>query len=108
MTNIALPQLSTALHATTGQLQWIASAFTLVAGVGMLPGLLTDPGQRARAVMIWTAASAVGLPLGPVIGGLLLDHFWWGAVFLPNAGLALAGVAAVAVFVPENGGAPAR
>ena len=35
--NIALPQLSTALHATTGQLQWIASAFTLVAGVGMLP-----------------------------------------------------------------------
>ena len=161
VTNIALPQLSTALHATTGQLQWIASAFTLVAGVGMLPAanladrygrkrllagslvlfaaasgwcalsgssgeliaaqavlglagaallplgfamlptLFPDPGQRARAVMIWTAASAVGLPLGPVIGGLLLDHFWWGAVFLPNAGLALAGVAAVAVFVPE-------
>lgn len=161
VTNIALPQLSTALHATIGQLQWIASAFTLVAGVGMLPAanladrygrkrllagslvlfaagscwcalsgssgeliaaqavlglagaallplgfamlptLFPDPGQRAWAVMIWTAASAVGLPLGPVIGGLLLDHFWWGAVFLPNAGLALAGVAAVAVFVPE-------
>jgi MFS transporter, DHA2 family, multidrug resistance protein len=159
--NIALPQLSTSLHATTGQLQWIASAFTLVAGVGMLPAanladrygrkrllagslvvfaaasgwcalsgssgeliaaqtvlglagaallplgfamlptLFPDPGQRARAVMIWAAASAVGLPLGPVIGGLLLDHFWWGAVFLPNAGLALASVAAVAVFVPE-------
>ena len=67
----------------------------------MLPTLFPDPGERARAVMIWTAASAVGLPLGPVIGGLLLDHFWWGAVFLPNAGLALVGVAAVAVVVPE-------
>jgi MFS transporter, DHA2 family, multidrug resistance protein len=159
--NIALPQLSTALHATTGQLQWIASAFVLVAGVGMLPAanlgdrhgrkrllvgslvlfaaasgwcavsgspgeliaaqavlglagaallplgfamlptLFPDPGQRTRAVMIWTAASAVGLPLGPIIGGLLLDHFWWGAVFLPNAGLALVGMTAVAVFVPE-------
>jgi MFS transporter, DHA2 family, multidrug resistance protein len=159
--NIALPQLSTALHATTGQLQWISSAFILVAGVGMLPAanlgdrygrkrlmvsalvlftaasgwcavsgstgeliaaqavlglagaallplgfamlptLFPDSGQRAKAVLIWTAASTVGLPLGPIIGGLLLDHFWWGAVFLPNAGLALIGAAAVAVFVPE-------
>jgi MFS transporter, DHA2 family, multidrug resistance protein len=159
--NIALPELSTSLHATTGQLQWFATAYTLVVGVAMLPAanlgdrygrkrllvgslvlfaaasawcaLSTSAGEliaargvlglagaaqiplgfamlptlfperdaRARAVALWTLASSAGLPLGPIIGGWLLDHFWWGSVFLINVPLAAVGAAALTVFLPE-------
>ena len=52
---------------------------------------------RSRAISVWTAAVALGIPVGPLLGGWLLDHFWWGSVFLIN--VPLAAVAAVALFV---------
>jgi EmrB/QacA subfamily drug resistance transporter len=58
--------------------------------------------ERARAVAVLTASVAVGLPLGPLVGGWLLAHFWWGSVFLinvPVVGLALAGTV---LLVPES------
>lgn len=58
--------------------------------------------ERSRAIAIWSAAAGIGVPFGPVVGGFLLDHFWWGSVFLVNvpvAGLALIAGAAV---VPES------
>jgi DHA2 family multidrug resistance protein-like MFS transporter len=48
----------------------------------VLPVLFTDPADRARAMSIWVTSTALGLPLGPILGGWLIDNFWWGSVFL--------------------------
>jgi DHA2 family multidrug resistance protein-like MFS transporter len=64
-----------------------------VGGAGILPASLAlvtlfFPGdERAKAFGIWSAMTVLGLPLGPVLGGWLLEHFWWGSVFLINVPL---------------------
>ena len=52
-----------------------------------------EPREQGRAIAVWTASVALGMPLGPIVGGLLLDHFWWGSIFLLN-------VVSVAIVVP--------
>jgi len=51
---------------------------------------------------VWVTSTAIGLPLGPIVGGWLLDHFWWGSVFLINVPLVVIGGIAVALLVPES------
>jgi hypothetical protein len=68
----------------------------------VLPTLFPVEAERARAFTIWVTSTAIGLPLGPIIGGWLLEHFWWGSIFLINVPLVVIGVAAVAVLVPES------
>ncbi|HVM65249.1 MAG TPA: MFS transporter [Acidimicrobiales bacterium] len=60
------------------------------------------PQERARAIGIWAGVSGLGIGLGPLIGGELLDHFWWGSVFLINVPIVLAALAAVRLIVPES------
>jgi DHA2 family multidrug resistance protein-like MFS transporter len=50
----------------------------------MIRTLFRDPGQRTKAVGIWTGVMTAGVGLGPVVSGVLLQHFWWGSVFLVN------------------------
>jgi len=60
-------------------------------------GATFPPERRAGAIAAWSASSGVGVALGPLLGGVLVDHFWWGSVFLVNlpiVGLAFAGVLA--------------
>jgi EmrB/QacA subfamily drug resistance transporter len=60
------------------------------------------PEEQRRAVFIWSAIGALGTPLGPIVGGIMLDHFWWGSVFwinIPTIGVILA---AGAVLIPES------
>ncbi|GGQ76330.1 MFS transporter [Couchioplanes azureus] len=61
-----------------------------------------DAEERRRAIGIWAAVSSLGIACGPVIGGLLLDHFWWGSIFLLNVPIAAIALIAVAVLVPES------
>ncbi|MEU8199228.1 MFS transporter [Microbispora amethystogenes] len=61
-----------------------------------------DPHERGRAIAVFTAALALGLPLGPIVGGYLLDHFWWGSIFLVNIPVVVVAVVAAAVFIPES------
>jgi EmrB/QacA subfamily drug resistance transporter len=66
----------------------------------------TSPEQRTRAIAIWGSASGFGVAIGPVAGGLLLSHFWWGSVFLVNVPIVigcLAGIAAVVPALPAAG-----
>jgi MFS transporter, DHA2 family, multidrug resistance protein len=159
--NLALPTLSVRLHASTGDLQWIADSYSLVLAALMLPaGLLGDrygrkrillialvlfggaslacayststgmligaraalgigaaaifplalsvlpvlfaPEERQRAVAAMSGATMLSFPIGPIVGGYLLDHFWWGSVFLINVPVVVIALIAVAVLLPES------
>jgi EmrB/QacA subfamily drug resistance transporter len=58
--------------------------------------------ERPRAVGIWAAANFVALPIGPILGGWLLTHYWWGWVFLINVPVALIGLIAGFALLPES------
>ncbi len=86
----------------------LARAAMGLGGAAVMPQTLSiitnvfDPRERARAIGIWAAAVGVAIAIGPIAGGLLLDHFWWGSVFLINVPLTAVGVVAIMLFVPES------
>jgi MFS family permease len=159
--NLALPTIATDLHASTGDLQWIADAYSLVLAAAVLPaGLLGDrfgrkkvliialalfgassafcsyatsageliaarailgigasaifplslsvlpvlfaPEERQRAIAIMSSATFLSFPIGPLFGGWLLDHFWWGSVFLINVPVVILAIIAVTFLLPES------
>jgi EmrB/QacA subfamily drug resistance transporter len=61
-----------------------------------------EPHERAKAIGIWTSAVGIGVAIGPVLGGLLLSHFWWGSVFLINVPVTIIGGVAAVMLVPES------
>ncbi len=79
----------------------IAGAGLIVMGFATLPVLFSE-GERPRAVGIMAAATFVSLPLGPILGGWLLTHAWWGWVFLINVPVALVGLIATFTLVPAS------
>jgi MFS transporter, DHA2 family, multidrug resistance protein len=58
--------------------------------------------EHAKALAAWAAASFLGMPLGPIVAGYLLDHFWWGSIFLINIPVAVLALIAGAVLIPET------
>ncbi|MFT9665510.1 MFS transporter [Streptomyces rhizosphaericola] len=60
-----------------------------------------DDSERVRAIGLWATVNSLGFAAGPLVGGLVLDHFWWGAIFLINIPVALIGLVAVVRLVPE-------
>src|SRR6202522_3746746 len=77
-------------------------------GAAVMPQTLSiianvfEPHERAKAIGIWTSAVGIGVAIGPVLGGLLLTHFWWGSVFLINVPVTIAGAVAALILVPES------
>ncbi len=82
----------------------LAGAGLIVMAVSAL-AVLFPPEERPKAVGIWAAANIVSFPIGPILGGWLLSHYWWGWVFLINAPIALIGFVAVVLLVPESSSA---
>jgi EmrB/QacA subfamily drug resistance transporter len=77
-------------------------------GAAVMPQTLSiitnvfDSDERPKAIGIWASAVGVAIAAGPVTGGLLLNHFWWGSVFLINVPLTAIGVIAILLLVPES------
>ncbi|WP_081236100.1 MFS transporter [Streptomyces viridosporus] len=78
-------------YATTPETMILARALLGVAGATLMPATLAlirnlfhDPRERSLAVGIWGATASAGTAVGPILGGFLLEHFWWGSVFLIN------------------------
>jgi EmrB/QacA subfamily drug resistance transporter len=67
-----------------------------------LIAVIFPPETRRVALSIWSVIAGAGVALGPVIGGLLLDNFWWGSAFLVNVPVALVTVVAAFVLLPES------
>ena len=78
-----------AAFSTSAELLIAARALLGVAGAALAPSTLSllrsmflDPRQRTVAVGVWISSFSAGGAVGPVLGGVLLEHFWWGSVFL--------------------------
>jgi EmrB/QacA subfamily drug resistance transporter len=159
--SLALPTIAGDLHASTGDLQWISDAYSLVIAAAILPaGLLGDrygrkrvllialalfgvssaacayaasvgeliaarallgvgaagvmplalsvlpvlftAAERPRAIAVIASTTFISFPIGPIVGGALLDHFWWGSVFLINVPVVVIALLAVAFLMPES------
>jgi EmrB/QacA subfamily drug resistance transporter len=85
-----------------------ARAVMGLGGAAVMPQTLSiisnvfEPRERPKAIGIWATAVGVGVAVGPVLGGILLAHFWWGSVFLINVPVTALGVVAVLALVPES------
>ncbi|GAA4593051.1 EmrB/QacA subfamily drug resistance transporter [Actinoplanes octamycinicus] len=86
-------------------------------GVGaafLMPGTLSilttvfDDAERKKAIAIWGSVLLLGALGGPSLGGLLLEHFWWGSVFLMNIPVAALGIVAALAIIPESRGPAGR
>ncbi|WP_166349681.1 MFS transporter [Phytoactinopolyspora limicola] len=80
-----------AAYSTTSEMLIAARALLGIGGATLAPSTLAlirhmfrDDRQRRTAIAVWTGAFSSGFPLGSIIGGILVDHFWWGSVFLIN------------------------
>ena len=79
----------------------LAGAGVIVMAISALTVLFSKE-ERPKAVGIWAAANFLSLPIGPILGGWMLSHFWWGWVFLINAPVAAIGVVALITLVPKS------
>lgn len=99
--------LAAGLADSTGQLvaaragMGVGGALLLTTTLAVAMQIFTAD-EQPRAIGIWSAVNALGFAAGPLIGGFMLNHFWWGAIFLINLPVAALALAAVIVLVPES------
>jgi EmrB/QacA subfamily drug resistance transporter len=82
--------------------QGLGAAFIMPSTLSIITNVFTDPGERARAISLWAGVSGLGVAIGPLSGGYLLGHFWWGSIFLVNVPIVLVALVGVAVLVPNS------
>ncbi|MFF7754887.1 MFS transporter [Streptomyces sp. NPDC007971] len=82
----------------------VGGAMIMPATLSILRQVFPDRRERALAIGVWSAVAAVGAAVGPLLGGFLLEHFWWGAVFLVNIPLMLVSLPVGRMLLPESRG----
>lgn len=86
-----------------------ARAFLGLGAATMMPATLAliritfpNPRELSTAIGIWAATATLGAAAGPVVGGFLLEHYWWGSIFLINVPVSIAAIIGTLIFAPAN------
>jgi EmrB/QacA subfamily drug resistance transporter len=104
----ASASLAGALVDTTAELiaaravMGLGAALMFPSTLSLLVNVFTERGERAKAIGIWGATTGVGIATGPIVGGWLLERFWWGSIFAFMAAAAAAVAVLVARVVPTS------
>ncbi|MCU1375527.1 MAG: putative transporter [Actinomycetia bacterium] len=83
-------------------LMGLGAATVTPTSLAIVTELFPSPKERARAFGVWAGVGSLGLAIGPVVGGTLLDHFWWGSAFLAGAPVLLVILAATWIVLPRS------
>src|SRR4051795_7202920 len=97
----AMSQSATMLTLTRA-FMGIGAALIMPATLSLLTNIFTDPKERARAIGVWAAVAGGGSAIGPLLGGFLLRHFWWGSVFLINVPVTIVAFLAGRALLPVS------
>ncbi|MFJ8596703.1 MFS transporter [Streptomyces sp. NPDC093598] len=98
-----------AAYATSAETLIAARAVLGIGGATLMPStmalvrtMFTDPAQRTKAIGVWSGVMTAGIALGSVMSGVLVEHFWWGSVFLVNLPAMLLLLVLGPVLLPES------
>ncbi len=80
----------------------VAGALIYPSTLALLTNIFTNPRERAVAIGTWAGVSGLAVALGPVAGGVLLQHYWWGSVFMVNLPIVVVAVVLGALLLPES------
>jgi EmrB/QacA subfamily drug resistance transporter len=86
----------------TRALMGVGAALIMPATLSLLTNIFTNPRERGRAIGTWAAVAGAAGSIGPVLGGFLLAHFWWGSVFLINVPVAAGALIAGRFLLPPS------
>lgn len=104
-----------AAFSPTSQALIVARVLLATGAAMMMPATLAiirhtfeDPHERGVAIGIWAAIASGGAALGPIVGGLMLEYFWWGSVFLLNVPVIVVAIVLAAIWIPKSQPNPDR
>jgi EmrB/QacA subfamily drug resistance transporter len=80
----------------------VGGALVMPATLSILTNVFADAKERAQAIAIWAGTAGIAVALGPITGGWLLEHFWWGSVFLINIPVVVVALVAGKLLVPTS------
>jgi EmrB/QacA subfamily drug resistance transporter len=92
---------STGTLIATRALMGVAAAFIFPASLAILTSVFPDPSERQKALGIWGATSGIAVAFGPIVGGALLEHFWYGSIFLVNVPIVIVTLIAGGILIPR-------
>ena len=86
----------------------VGAAALMPSTLSILTNVFSTDRDRSRAIGIWSASAGLGVAIGPILGGFLLVHYWWGSVFLINVPVAALGGLAAIFLVPNSRNSQAK
>lgn len=101
---LAAFSFSSGLLITSRTLLAVGAAMMMPATLAIVRQIFSDRAERALAIGIWASVASGGAALGPVTGGMLLEYFWWGSVFLINVPIVLCVFVVGVFFIPSRAG----
>ena len=92
---------STGTLITARALMGVAAAFIFPATLAILTTIFDDPSERQKALGIWGATSGIAVAFGPITGGALLEHYWYGSIFLVNVPIVIITLIGGQILIPK-------